>query len=620
MMKLGKPRTRHATVVLFVLAWLGLGLSVPFIFTSQDSAFDFDLGGVIAAPRGYYQIGAPIMLHGPSQVSLKSGGIQQVPPKGGELTGSEARTALENGSAELVLDRVDMSLGRRIFADDAPPVARYFSHSAPIVEALKSRRFSSLTMHNSRLAITFPNGWSDRLFNVNLKILPRGRGGLTATGTAIWRGLTVAIAFESGGADAAGANMPFSVKIESQLLSVDFEGHIDSRSSPQLEGEVSIKTDNLNELPLLRSTILQSASRAGPKTLSLSGPLKWTETALAFPKAQVKIDDNAAVGALALKGPSSTPQVSGTLAFARLDLAPYILGRKQKKTEAKTMGWWSTLTSLWTAPLANQIEADLRISADETAIGETTLGKAAAAISFKKGKLSAQVAKLAFDGGSGNGQITIDYSGLIPRTMIRGRLTNAPLGDLASAIVGSRSIEGRATITADLDMQGNHLRTMIDNVSGKVSLSLVDGGAIGLDLDSLFKPAESASGIKPTEVIRVAAQGTTQVEELDIDFDFNSGHATCRRLVAKFNKRVARLAGRVDLPSQTWNLSAIVHQDVPSTETDATKPQEKVVGRKITVRGNWSLPSMEVTKVVGEPKDFVAELQQSLKQSWVPRY
>ena len=534
----------------------------------------------MAAPRGYYQIGAPIMLHGLSRVSLKSGGIRQVQPDGGELTGSEARTALKNGSAELVLDRVDMSLGRLIYADDAPPVANYFSQSAPIVEALKSRKFASLKMRNSRLSITFPNGWSDRLFNVNLKIMPRGRRGVRATGTAIWRGQTLAIAFESGGADESGASVPFSIKVESQLLNIDFEGRIDSRASPQLEGEVSIDSNDLYELPLLRRTILQSTSSTGPKTLSLSGPLKWTETALAFPKAQVKIDDNVAVGALALKGRASAPQVTGTLAFARLDLAPYILGRKKKEPEAKTMGWWSTLTSLWTAPLASQIEADLRISADETVIGETTLGKAAAAISYKKGKLSAQVAKLSFDGGSGNGQITIDYSGLIPRTMIRGRLTNAPLGDLASAIIGARSIEGRATITADLDTQGTHLRTMLENVSGKLSLSLVDGGAIGLDLNSLFKPADSASRLKPNEVIRVAAQGTTQVKELDIEFDFSSGRATCRRLVAKFDERVIRLAGQVDLPTQTWNLSAIAHQDQPSPEPTLRSDQRELLVEK----------------------------------------
>ena len=619
-MKQGKPRKRHLTVVTLVLVWLALGLSLPLIVSVEDNAFEFDQGGVIAAPRGYYQIGAPIMLHGLSQVSLKSGGIKQVPPNGGESSGSEARKALEDGSAELVLDRVDMSLGRRIYADDAPPVTRYFSQSAPIVEALKSRRFASLTMRNSRLSITFPNGWSDRLFNVNLKILPRGRQGVRGTGTAIWRGQTLAISFDSGGVDQAGATMPFNIKVESQLLNVDFRGRIDSRTAPQLEGEVSIKSSNVNELPLLRRSILLSAGRAGPKTLSLTGPLKWTETALAFPKAQVEIDDNAAVGALALKGRASTPQVTGTLAFARLDLAPYILGHKKKKSEAKTMGWWSTLTSLWTPPLANQIEADLRISADETAIGETTLGKAAAAISYKKGKLSAQVAKLAFDGGSGNGQITIDYSGLIPRTMIRGRLTNAPLGDLASAILGARRIEGRATITADLDTQGNHLRTMLENMTGKLSLALVDGGAIGLDLNSLFKPTESASRLKPNEVIRVAAQGTTQVKELDIDFEFDSGRATCRLLVAKFNERVIRLAGRVDLPSQTWNLSAIAHQDMPQAEADAEKPPEKIVGRKITVRGTWSLPAMELTELLGEPKDFVADLQRTLQQNWVPRY
>ena len=583
------------------------------MFSAEDSAFDFDRGGVVAAPRGYYQIGAPIVLHGLSQVSLKSGGIQQIPPKGVELTGSEARAALENGSAELVLDRVDMSLGRRVYADDAPPVTQYLTQPAPIVDALKSRRFTSLSMRNSRLSITFPNGWSDRLFNVNLKILPRGRDGVRATGTAIWRGQTLQIAFESNGTDKSGATMPFKIKIESQLLNVDFDGRIDNRGAPQLEGEVAIKSNDLDELPLLRRTMLQSTSSSGPKTLSLSGPLKWTETALAFPKAQVEIDDNPAVGALALKGRASKPQVSGTLAFARLDLAPYIMGREKKKPKAKTMGWWSTLTSLWTAPLANQIEADLRISADETVIGETTLGKAAAAISFKKGKLSAQVAKLAFDGGSGNGQITIDYSGLIPRTMIRGRLTNAPLGDLASTILGARSIEGRATITADLDTQGNHLRTMLENVSGKLSLSLNEGGAIGLDLNSLFKP--SASQLKANEVIRVATQGTTQVNELDIEFDFESGHATCRKLVAKFDKRVARLAGRVDLSGQTWNLSAIVHEDQPVPGSGEAKPPEKIVGQKITVNGSWLLPAMEMTELVGEPKDFVADLQRALQQN-----
>ena len=567
--------------------------------------FAFDSGGVVAAPRGHFQVGAPIPVHALTATSIQSGRILQVPPNGKTLTGSEANGLLAKGKADLVLDRVDLSVGNPSARGAEPYRGGFVSPDAPIVAALVARNFASLSVRDSRVSVTLPNGRRERLFNVNLKIKPQGRNAVTAEGTAIWRGQDIKFSIETGTLSEAGLTMPVSLKLEGPLISVRFDGTIDKKDGLQLNGKADLAAPSLRRLARLLGAAWPDG--AGLEKVSLSGPVNWTKASLAFPKANVRLDGNVGVGAIAIKSDTAIPQLSGTLAFEQFDMTSYAASNSGRDASAKSI-WWDAITSAWSMPLARHFSADLRLSAKQTVFAGHQIGKAAATVSLRNGKFSAQLASLAFEGGSGSGQLTVDFNGLVPRTTMRGKLINAPLGDLASALFGRRSIEGRATITADLHAQGSNFHPMLNDMSGKVNVDLENGGAIGLDLKRFLSTEPGISERLPSALLRGAVQGTTEVDKLDLDIEFKDGHVICRKLEVLFDNRIARVAGEIDLRERQADVRAVVHPEIARSDDGKPVSQEPIQGHRIKLRGPWDSSKVALSKLVGGADEFAAAL------------
>lgn len=605
MMRRKKPKKRYLTIVLIVLAWLPLGLALPLIFDGQRVDFNFDVSGVIAAPRDSFQVTSPQELHSFTRTTLKSGAIAQLSPTGARLSGTRAQEMLKSGEANLAFEGIDMSIGEPPAEGLMAPSAGASQPPAPVIAALTTLKFASVTLRNSRIGLRLPSGRTERLFNVNMKATRRGRTGISAKGTAVWRGQDVKLEIATSGVSRSGAAMPFNASLESALLTIRFAGKIVSKRYLQLEGDVAVAVPNLRSIA--RALGGSWPDGAGLKDVMISGPLKWTEASAAFAKAKVKLDGNEGSGALSIKTAKTLPQVSGTLAFDELNITPY-LQPAATNSKKRVPDLWEMISGTWSMPLARYFGADARLSAKEVVVGDVRLGKAAATVSLKDAKLSAQLASLAFEGGSGSGQLTMDFNDIVPLTTVHGKLVNVPLGDLASALFGARSIEGRATITADLAANGNHLKPMIESLSGNVKLDVTEGGAIGFDLAALMKGGNVSGKSNFAQLIRDAAQGTTRLDGLDLDLKFNSGSAVCQRLEAKFGDQVAKVAGQIDLMTKHVDLKAIVHADVDTVKTAAQEPEKPVTGRVIMLYGDWYEPRVTLREMTGRPTVLAAEL------------
>lgn len=604
-MKRISPQKRQLTVVLVVLAWLVIGLSMPLFLDARKADFSFDASGVVAAPRGHFQVGAPIQLHALTAAFIQSGRVVQIPPGGRVLTGSEANELLQSGNADLLLDRIDLAIGDY---SGVGPIVDYSSSTtpaAPVVAALVTRRFASLTVRDSRVAVVLPSGRREQLTDVNLKVEPQGRAAITASGTANWRGHNVKLAIETQKVSDSGRSMPLKVTIEGELLSASFSGVVDKKGGLQFTGKADISAPSLRSLARLLGAAWPDG--AGLEKVSLKGPINWTKASLSFPKAEVELDGNVGVGVIAIKSDITVPQLSGTLAFDQFNLSPYATAKPQTTAQTYSV-WWDAITSAWSMPLARHFSADFRLSAKETLFDGYSMGKAAATISLKSGKFSAQLASLAFDGGSGSGQLTVDFNGLFPRTTVRGKLVNAPLGDIASALFGTRSVEGRATMTADLQAYGSDFAPMLENTSGTLKVDLEDGGAIGLDFNGFLSDESAADQREPSALLRNAMQGTTQVDRLNLDVKIDNGTVFCRKFVIAFDKSVARVAGDIDLRKRTADVRAVVHPEIPQSKDGIPVKYEPLQGHKIKLQGPWTSSKVALSKLVGGPHEFSAAL------------
>ena len=604
-MKQTKPQKRQLTVVLVVLAWLVVGLSMPLFLDARKADFSFDAGGVVAAPRGHFQVGAPIQLHALTAATIQSGRVLQIPPSGRVLTGSEADELLKSGRADLLLDRIDLAIGDHSGMGQVVKYNNAATPAAPIVAALITRSFASLTVRDSKVSFMLPSGRREQMSDVNLKVEPKGRTAISASGTAVWRGHDVKLSIETQKASDSGRSMPLKVKVEGALLSASISGLVDKKGGLQFTGKADISAPSLRSLARLLGASWPDG--AGLEKVSLKGPINWTKTSLSFPKAEVELDGNVGVGVMAIKNDISVPQLSGTLAFDQFDLTPYATAKPHAAARTHSV-WWDAITSAWSMPLARHFSADFRLSAKETLFDGNSMGKAAATVSLKSGKFSAQLASLAFDGGSGSGQLTVDFNGLFPRTTVRGKLVNAPLGDIASALFGTRSVEGRATMTAELQAYGSDFAPMLENTTGTLKVDLEDGGAIGLDFRGFLSSEPTASQRGPSALLRNAMQGTTQVDRLNLDVKINNGSVFCRKFVIAFDKSIARVSGGIDLRKKTADVRAVVHPEIPQSKDGTPVKHEPLQGHKIKLHGPWKSSQVDFSKLVGGAHEFSAAL------------
>ena len=146
------------------------------------------------------------------------------------------------------------------------------------------------------------------------------------------------------------------------------------------------------------------------------------------------IDGNEAAGALVLNLAGERPLIDATLAFHALDLTPYAeAARSQSFLFDRQTATWSLFDLSF--PLIRHVDADLRISAPKVALKGYGLGRGAATIAVRSGKLLADIAELELYGGKASAQVTANTNEIVPRYTLRGKVENFDAGPAGAAAV-----------------------------------------------------------------------------------------------------------------------------------------------------------------------------------------
>ena len=109
-------------------------------------------------------------------------------------------------------------------------------------------------------------------------------------------------------------------------------------------------------------------------------------------------------------------------------------------------------------------------------------------------------------------------------------------------------------------------------------------------------------------LLRGAVQGTTQVDKLDLDIEIDNGHVISRKLEVLFDKRVAKVAGAIDLRERTADVRAVVHPEIARDENGKPTSKEPIQGHRIKLRGPWDSSKVALSKLVGGADAFAAAL------------
>ncbi|MGE3230003.1 MAG: AsmA-like C-terminal region-containing protein [Hyphomicrobium sp.] len=593
-------RRRPLLVAIALIAAIGAALIAPVVIGARKGE-PIPGSTVRASSREILPISTPAVLYASPAVSLESGTIALVAPEGQSHVGAALRALALAGGADVVLDGAKLVLDRSGIKETAGTelgsAAGVSGELAPFVSAIAGFKFRSLTLLDCTVVIE-SRSVPETISIVSAEIAPDTRGNVRARGTLSVRGQDLGFdaTFALPTAKAPAAPVAISATVTSDLITASFAGRFTPGEKPAITAEnAELSVASLRSFAGLLGASWPAGTGLG--LFAAKGLLTLEPRAISFEHANFTLDGNIATGALTLKLGDERPLVEGTLDFETFDVTPYAAPSRPYAL-ALASDWLSTIRipGLASPSFLRDADADVRISAANVTSGSDRLGRCAASLSVRDGKLYGEIAELELEqGGRGEGQITIDTAGSEPRYTLHAALDDIDLSTVVAPRLGPAAIDGAGDIKLDVNASGASQADILRSLSGKVSLEMVDDGRIGLDIDAL--PAAAAASTPPSGWGTLGA-GSTALSALSASFIAKDGILLTESVAATAGDRGVTAAGSIDIDKSALDLVISV---APASGAAAARPETLGAFR---IHGPWSGPTVTRTgpgKAAGTP-------------------
>jgi AsmA protein len=583
----GKVDRRRPVIALTaLLVVVGLALVAPVLIGGR-SGEPFSGAIVRASGRDSITISEPVALFSSPPVTLEQGTVALAGLRNGESRISTViRTLLLGGGADLVLDGGKLVIDRAGSTELSSSGTAKAAAVEPMVSALAGFKFKRLALSDTTIIFRTTAASFQTLEHVTADITANSHGAVTAKGRLTYRGerldFDVAFTLPDGNAD---AQVPVRASIKGKLIDASLNGKI----APGDRGQITAPSAELSVSDVRAAARwLGSAwpQGAGLGAFTAKGQLVLDERNMSFENAAFVLDGNSATGALAAKLGDERPALEGTLAFTSFDIAPYAAPAQSFSLSTAATDWLSSVgvPGLASPSLLREVDADLRISATNVMNGTDRLGRCAASLNIKNGKLYGELAEMELDqGGSGGGQFTVDMSGAEPAYTVRANLDDMDLAAAMGPRLGPAALDGQGDLTIDLSGHGRTETEIRRSITGTLSLSMEEG-RVGLDIDAL--PLAAAG--QPMGWGAVGA-GTTSVDHLAAKLSASNGVLRAETVEAKAGDRTVTVGGVVDIDNSAIDLIVSVSRDaaVGDNQQPAKDP-----ALAFKVRGPWKAPAI----------------------------
>ncbi|MFM1813532.1 MAG: hypothetical protein RLZ98_227 [Pseudomonadota bacterium] len=614
-MRVNRRKTHLTTVICGLLIWLVAGIGLPFLLGTITDGLSIDNSSVIASPGNSFQITDPVVLSYKPLVVVERGTIVLVDGAGKQATGPGALGVLKSGRGSLLLSGGAVRIAGSHREATTEVEGAGDSEVDPIVSALAGINFQSLRLVNTAIAMTLSDRAELVAKNADAK-LDIGRGGvLTGGGKGLIRG--VPVTFDLRSAPQAKLEpdktngFTLSFRLKSGIINVEFDGQLRGVAGIEMRGRGRVQSTDL------RGTVAWltggSSEGTGLKRFEIAGDLDWSQQAVAFDKAAIKLDDNEATGALVLNLAGGRPAITGTLALNTLNLTQYLAGDLGDQRRGFDLS--SLYAMPFQMPLGKQIDADVRLSASKVVAADLKFERSAATVALKSGRLLADIAQFELAGGQGSGQLGADFRGFWPSFTFRGKIANVDFAKTSLAPVAQK-LQGETGITANLTGHGGSLTEVVRSISGTVGVKSEKGGRLGLD----FKALMSAARQEPLKGWSHAKGGTTAFDTLNAELVAKNGTIFAKQLEAVAGRTM--WSGKGSLSFVTGDVDILVEQGVapvatPSGTSSAGKPVDGQDLLKLEIKGPMEAPS--ITSVMTKPGRAIPEPAKQDRTELTPR-
>lgn len=582
-------KRRPMAVAIFSLVVIGAALVGPVVFGSRQGA-PLSGGAVHADSREMIPIGTPLEIFSAPRIAIERGNVGVVGENaGGSTVGKVFRALVLGGGSDLILGsaRITVDMGARVETVGAIP-ADVAEPLAPLVAALAGFKFRSLALVDAAVAFKSAAGETYAIDDLDAEIVTDRNGLVKAKGRMEYRGeaMTFDVAFavpQSPGDEVKDASVRVRADIQGRLLTTSFDGRLALGERGKLTAEhAELSMPSVRKAADWLGVAWPEGRGLGPFTAK--GFLTVRTASASFEQAEFSLDGNAATGALTLKSGAERPTIEGTLAFTSLDIAPYLPPSSASALErASEWAWGLKLPGFAEPSFLRATDADIRISAANVMKGAQRLGRMAASVSVKSGKLFGELAELDLEqGGKGEAQFTVDMTGSEPRYSVRADLDDI---DLASVSAGRLVpfIEGAGDINFNVTARGASAADVLETVSGEIALEMPEGARLGFDVDALAE----ASRANPPRGWGAAAARSTALSALTARFIATNGVLTTEAMEATAADRLISVRGTADIDKAAVDLVLSLGQLDATADLKSATP----IGA-YRIHGPWAAPAI----------------------------
>ncbi len=367
-----------------------------------------------------------------------------------------------------------------------------------------------------------------------------------------------------------GRGTDIDATIKSQMLSGRFAGRADLASYAFFSGDLELSIPSVSDVVNWADLPIHTAD--GLSNLQLSARLVTLSNVLRFDQLSIEANGTRGTGVmdLSMQSATSSPRVTGTLAFDTIDLGALV---KAISDDRQTGSAKPNATA--EPPFERQLGFDVRFSVKTAKLGGLTLANSAVSIISDAQRAEIEILDSDLPNGSLTGQIRMRLQPK-PSTRVVMSARNVDFEALARDL----SLPGpvlAATGSVDLDLQLEKplAEAHPADVTGTFRLSTGAGRIAGLDLAALRRLATGSTYFS----LNQTTGGTTSFDSLVLSAELASGSAEIQEAVLAGQPYSLRLSGVVPYETQSLSLAATI--------MDAALPDQP---RTVFIGGAWPNP------------------------------
>ncbi|WP_371345195.1 AsmA family protein [Ancylobacter sp. IITR112] len=401
--------------------------------------------------------------------------------------------------------------------------------------------------------------------DADLTIGWRGGANVEVSGTAVWRGERVAIDGRLSNLRALAASEVggLTLSLTAPLASASFTGGARLAGGPVVSGDLKVSAGKLREALDWLGMEAPTARGFGP--FNLRGVALLSAQGVQLSQAKLDLDGNSGIGAFNLRIDGARPMLQGSLASETMDLSPY----GELSLSNPHVGGWSR-EALDLGP-ARGLDVELRLSAGQVRLGDTTFQRMAASATAKGGRLSLTIGEAEAWGGLFRAAVQLSPRPSGPGMNVRLDLSadDVALSPALGELFRVPRLEGTGSFRLSAVGGGGSVMDIAEGLGGAFTLTGSDGALLGIDVGRILTRLEK----RPLSGGDLRG-GRTPFTDVAVDARIAEGIVTLDRFDLSSSTLHVALTGQSPVASRGLDLSGVAQlvRAAPAAKVAAAAP------------------------------------------------